>query len=186
MPLWNLANLKLILDVEVKSIVVNQSSVTCTAPPPSSSSSWVANMEEAPFSSWLESSPCLCSQRKINYWQQLKSYNEYNGRCKWYSYSTLLDTVTCNLTRQSVWPTPKLSIQNTLSPRGWCLCFSPDVNNLSSTSPMLVVVQDDVTVSSIELAISQGINVDLIGSFNAPNLHIKERELKTALVKIIF
>lgn len=76
----------------------------------------------------------------------------------------LLDTVTCNMNKASG-PHPKTAIQNEIlitTKMVLVVCFSPNVDNLSMAFPVLVVVQDDVTVSSIELPIGGGINIHLV------------------------
>lgn len=46
----------------------------------------------------------------------------------------------------------------------------PNVNDLSLAASMLVVVQDNVTISPIELSVGGGVHGHLVPPFNAPDL----------------
>lgn len=57
--------------------------------------------------------------------------------------------------------------------------LSPHVDDVSLTSSVTVVVQDDVAVSSIELSVCGRIHWHLIGSLDAPDLS-RTNEKKTS------
>lgn len=72
-----------------------------------------------------------------------------------------------NMSRQSSWLRIKsLDVFTSLGLRS----ALPYVYYLALASPVLVGVENDVTVSSIELATDRRVNGNLVGSLNAPDL----------------
>lgn len=111
--------------------------ITCTGPPPSSSSNWAPKMAEAPISSWEESLPCL---REI-----LVS-----------NVSLLMVSLLFHFTFTLV-------------------SLLPHVDDVPLASSMVVVIEDDVTVSTIELSMCGGVHFHLVWSLNTPDLYINIR-----------
>lgn len=60
-----------------------------------------------------------------------------------------------------------------------CSWSSPDVDDVTLSVTVPVLILDDVTVSSIELTVERRVHQNLIGSFNSPDLHSEKVQVRT-------